>query len=63
MSIPKALRHVHPVFYFSLLKRDLDTYTLRPEKPALLAIIVDGEDHHKMAELLDSKIKHNTLYY
>lgn len=36
---------------------------MRPEKPLLLAIIVNGEEHHEVAEILDSKIKHNNLHY
>lgn len=35
---------------------------MRPERIALPAILVDEEEHHEEVEILDSKIKRNTLF-
>lgn len=58
LKLAKTLRHIYPVFHFSLLP-----VALRPEKPVPLAIIADGKEHHKMAEILDSKIKCNIFLF
>lgn len=62
-KLPKALRHIHPVFHTSFLKRDPSAGARRPEKVVPPAIIIDGKEHHKMAKILGYKFKLNVLFY
>lgn len=57
LKLLRALRNIHPVFYFSLLKRNLVYCALRPEKPVPPAILIDGEENYEVGEILKSKIK------
>lgn len=63
LKLPKVLKNIHPVFHFSLLKKNPGPCTLCPLELSPQVIMVDGEDHHEDAKILNSKIKHKTLYY
>lgn len=58
LQLPKSLRQVHPNFHCSLLKPKV-TPTLRPApSPSLQPLMVEGEQHFEIKEILDSRKHH-----
>lgn len=53
LNLPKSLKGIHPIFHFSLLKRDPGPKVWKP-RPAPPPPTVDGEPHHEAAQILDS---------
>ncbi|XP_013913955.1 PREDICTED: transient receptor potential cation channel subfamily M member 8-like, partial [Thamnophis sirtalis] len=63
LLLPKTLRQVHPVFHISLLKQEVIS-SLRP--PALtppVPIMIEGEQHFEIKEMLDSRIHRRKTQY
>lgn len=63
LKLPKNLRNVHPDFHHSLLKRAPTPDKWHPLPAYPLPILVYGEQHQEVEDILDSKIGHKKLYY
>uniref|UniRef100_A0A670Z7K1 Integrase catalytic domain-containing protein n=1 Tax=Pseudonaja textilis TaxID=8673 RepID=A0A670Z7K1_PSETE len=63
LQLPKTLRQIHPVFHCSLIKPEI-TSNLRPPLPTPpIPIMVHGEQHFEIKDILDSRTHHGSTQY
>ena len=63
LQLPKNLRRVHNVFHTSVLKKVPPKDQWHPEAKVPETIWVDGEPHHEVQEVVDSRWHRKTLQY
>lgn len=51
------------MFHYSLMKKDPGQEPWRLKDATPDPVLIDGEPHHEIAEILDSKVSRNVLYY
>ena len=55
--MPKALAQIHPVFHVSQLEPHFpNPFSGREDPPPAAVEIIDGEEHYKIKQIVDSKI-------